>query len=1332
VLHNLREKPNFELNRVSKESMPARTVPVPFEHAEFLDAGAGVAQKSTGWKVPTPVGYKSKPAVFKDQCLLISLVLARLWEKVLKYGVTDNLKWLNLYFREPARGLGKKGGEVVAEEIALLKEALKLPSVGPYSLSICDQIAALWHFQIVIYDAASPPSVYCMFPHPFSNALPCISLLRSETLPGVCHVEVIKNLSTFWNVRGFACLTEGCKSKPTLHYRNLRHLCKVKNWESCFVCHRPVKNSETYTNNQTEALFCDSKKPKDALKEQCPQCNLDIASLSCKESHLQSGFCSRKGWQCPDCKKFTTGLQKQVRSNHVCHAKPKCKVCFDEKEDENHLCSLNLPRLVKHFDNLGFLHFLSSSSAATCVNCFNNESYGGKKAPPCPVHHSLGPEQEQVPIVCTFSFEELWRGHFSSSTFFDPILNIPQCTRSDYLNFSYIPDHALFASESFNLNAEKKTYNFNKPRRRDLIFEDQVVHLKEKTTKTLAEMFLSKVLSEAFRNFCFLTSGFEAMTYVLRALLENCIPVGGVLRRGTMLIKFVVVPLDITFLCRKQFLKEDISDMAEQFNIELTQIYSPCHFSLLDVPSSTVLPSVTDFYSLYDRNDQVKKKTEFYSKLTDLPFSLKNSLQQCCQTELDIMVLALLKFLKTSFEFQLKCVAHFGPSIISKPDFLSVLHPFSFCSLSGYTYEVFRLFALEPKKLKIVANEFGTESPASYEEMLATEFLRSKEPGQWQTYYSSNLGQKKILCKTTGKLVSIADAYNATTKTLYMFNGCFFHSCPKCDLPNKLEKGSALQKHLVERSEVFKSQIKKYESGLCSPEILHIQLEWECEFKLKKKTDPHLATFLKNPRLRSSRRLVPRDCFRGPRTECYGLQYLKSEADDKECRIVDCSSLFSYVGMEFDMPFGQYQILLSDDIDQSCIGSQDGKLTYQGEQFIGLAQVLVIPGKRTRYPFLATKINGNLVATLCRSCSEKASKQESIKTAIVCTHTDQERSFIDSYTTTELAYALELDYQLFFFELLMYKKFGKFLRPFISLLAFEKIRHSPYPDENWGDAEKEVYCRDMSQRMGFLLTPADICPNKAMRQLSKDALNSYIGFFSVNPQTKSRVQFVRTREELMKLARKREIVNFDFCTPHVMEVSLPNKTNKPNRKTCVTVGCEITACSRIVIHRRMLELVAQGCLILRLSCDSIFFLIKRGQEIPLPFSEAFGCFRHVYKGTILGFLQLGVNNFCVLFGDNGQIETDVKISGLQLSHFLTDNVLNFQFYRDAFFNLISSNLVRFDDKKVFNIRNKTKKLKVVTVRRLQNVVSTGLFVRRQITECSGNFFTLPYGCDSEQ
>jgi hypothetical protein len=1303
----------------------------PIDNQAFLQhVGAGVKEKHRGWKLPTPEGYRSKEGFFKDQCLLVSLVLARLWERVLKNQERgDDHKWLKFYFRLPGRGLGKKGGEKVAEEIELLKQTLHLSDAGPYPLSICEHVAALWQCQIVIYDMVSPPTINSIYPRPFSNSKPTIYLLLSDTLPGISHVEVIKNLPIFFNVLGFVCLSEGCNVK-TKDYYNFRHQCRVKNFESCFVCHRTLRNADTYTNVHTEQLFCDSKTSKGDFTEHCPNCNLVIGSLSCKQAHLKRGFCSRKGWQCPICKKIMTGLQKRVRSDHVCHAKPKCKVCFEEKEDENHLCNLNWPRLIKRFDNLGFVHFLASSSAATCVNCFKSESDGEK---PCSVH-SLGPEKEQVPIVCTFSFEQGKRGHFSSSTFFDPLMNIADCHRPDYLAFNYIPFHASFASESSHLSKEKKTYNFNKPRRKDLFFEAQMLKLKEKKeTKTVAEIFITKVLCEEFRNFCFLCASFETMTYVLRALLQHCVPVGSVLRRGTMLIKFVVIPLDITFLCSKQFLKANISEMINLFDIKLSQIFSPSSFSLLDVPISNVLPSVNDFFSLFDKNVEVKKKIEFYDQVKSLPFSLKDSLRQCCQSELDITTLGLLKFLKMAFELQVKCLDNFGPPAFSKAGFLSVLHPFSFCSLSGYTYEVFRLFALEPNKLKIVANEFGTKSRASFQEMLACEFLRWKEPGQWQTEHSSNLGQKKILCKSTGKVVAIADAYNAVTKSCYFFMGCFFHSCTKCGLTKKLKEGSAMQKHLDKRSEVFKSQLEKIRSGLCTPEIIDVKLEWECEFESRKKSDPELAAFLKSPLLRPDSRLVPRDCFRGPLTECYGLQYVKCEAKDaKECVIVDCSSLFSHVGMTFDMPVGGYQIYLGEDIDQTLIGSRDGKLTYKGVPYVGQAQVLVTPPRYLKYPFLQTKIKGTLIATLCRTCSELASQKEVCEMA--CNHTDKERSFIDSYSTTELIYALDhLGYRLHFFELLLYKNFEKILRPFITILAFEKIRHSAYPNETWSLSEKKDYCKDLNQKMNFSsvvgreLTPDDVAPNKAMRELMKASLNSFIGFFSVNSQKQTHVQFVRTREELMKLWKQGRVVNFDFSTASVLEVALSNENEKPNRKTCISIGSEITACSRLLIHSRIMQLAAKNCVLLKVSCDSLFFLIRRGQEIPLPMSEAFGCFRHVYKGPILAFLQLGIKNYCVLFGDDGRVETDVKISGLQLSHFLTETTLNFQFYRDTFHKLISKHLVRFDPPKLYNIRNVTKKLKVQRVRRLQTIASRSLFLRRQISEHWGNYLTLPYG-----
>ena len=80
-------------------------------------------------------------------------------------------------------------------------------------------------------------------------------------------------------------------------------------------------------------------------------------------------------------------------------------------------------------------------------------------------------------------------------------------------------------------------------------------------------------------------------------------------------------------------------------------------------------------------------------------------------------------------------------------------------------------------------------------------------------------------------------------------------------------------------------------------------------------------------------------------------------------------------------------------------------------------------------------------------------------------------------------------------EMMIYEESEKFLQSYVTLLGFHKIRHTPYPSENFTEAEKRAYCDDINGRMQFLpiigkqLSPDVINPNPAQRLFYKSCLN---------------------------------------------------------------------------------------------------------------------------------------------------------------------------------------------------------------------------------------------------
>lgn len=84
------------------------------------------------------------------------------------------------------------------------------------------------------------------------------------------------------------------------------------------------------------------------------------------------------------------------------------------------------------------------------------------------------------------------------------------------------------------------------------------------------------------------------------------------------------------------------------------------------------------------------------------------------------------------------------------------------------------------------------------------------------------------------------------------------------------------------------------------------------------------------------------------------------------------------------------------------------------------------------------------------------------------------------------------------FEVWQYDQSDYIFREFLSHLACLKIRYSEYPAHVKTDEEKERFCTEISEKMGFKgtrfeLTPADITPNKEKRLKVKTDQNALLG-----------------------------------------------------------------------------------------------------------------------------------------------------------------------------------------------------------------------------------------------
>ena len=141
------------------------------------------------------------------------------------------------------------------------------------------------------------------------------------------------------------------------------------------------------------------------------------------------------------------------------------------------------------------------------------------------------------------------------------------------------------------------------------------------------------------------------------------------------------------------------------------------------------------------------------------------------------------------------------------------------------------------------------------------------------------------------------DGYCKETDTVYEFQGCFMHGCPKCFNSNsfnplKKQTMGYLYKTCSERTRFIKSIVKQF-----------IEI-WECEWDRNVKENTELKDFCSNTDVIPA--LKPRDALFGGRTNAAKL-YHKC-GDGEKIKYYDVTSLYPFVHKTKPYPFGAPKI----------------------------------------------------------------------------------------------------------------------------------------------------------------------------------------------------------------------------------------------------------------------------------------------------------------------------------------------------------------------------------------------------------------------------------------
>lgn len=234
--------------------------------------------------------------------------------------------------------------------------------------------------------------------------------------------------------------------------------------------------------------------------------------------------------------------------------------------------------------------------------------------------------------------------------------------------------------------------------------------------------------------------------------------------------------------------------------------------------------------------------------------------------------------------------------------------------------------------------------------------------------------------------------------------------------------------------------------------------------------------------------------------------------------------------------------------------------------------------------------------------------------------------------------------------------------PFMRFLGHEKLRNAGFPDDCASNEDRESYCASLNQKMDFRgalqLATGDIVDDPAACKFWKNCINHFCGVWAQDSSEYTDVVLVRSQTKLdVHLNRKggmRRLMAFDLVSERVAAAtfSIQKRQVATSTKGNCVIYAFITSYLRVLMYEKILELAANGFVTLFTSTDSILFVGKRGNPVPLDVGHAFGCFKPVLPGgaDIRTFSSVGPSNYLVEYNEAaGGRQQKVSVKGLTVT-----------------------------------------------------------------------------------
>ena len=474
------------------------------------------------------------------------------------------------------------------------------------------------------------------------------------------------------------------------------------------------------------------------------------------------------------------------------------------------------------------------------------------------------------------------------------------------------------------------------------------------------EEFCKGFLNDKFKSYTFIAhnaKGYDAI-FILKWLIDQGIK-PYCIYNGAKIMFMEIPKLSIRFIDSLNFLQMPLKSFPKTFGMnELKKGFFPHYFNK-ECNKNYVGPIPSKKHYGYNqmKPDERAKFLKWYDDRVseNYVFDFEKEIVDYCRSDVDILRRSLIKF---------------------REDFIQLenIDPLRYITIASVCMTIYRSNYM-PKKTIAIVPEYAKTDNFSKMSIMWLNYMSNGENIQ----HALNGGEKAL---TTGDKTYKVDGFCEETNTVYEFYGCFWHGCPNCCKPNIINSKNQRDMGTLNDQTIGKRDTIK------NAGYNHVST-YECQ--LTKNKD--FQKFAKNLTQEVVEPLNPHHAFYGGRTNATKLLYNFKE---NECgRYVDFCSLYPTVQYYQKYPIGHpTKIFNPEKHDRS---------------WYGLIKCKMIAPRKLYHAVLPQRIKVDnyekLIFTLCKRCAETRNQNK-------CNHSDNERSFIGTWTTDEVNEAIKKGYKV--------------------------------------------------------------------------------------------------------------------------------------------------------------------------------------------------------------------------------------------------------------------------------------------------------------------------------